>query len=184
MLRSDRNGAAGTAYAGVNHRDVNGVFWEEPAACRQRKGASSYIAGGNFMREVHDRRAGLAAEEDTFHRSHEPILCSEIGSQCDEMHERRLYRHAPVWNGGVVWDSIELTRTTCFHRGGYNGVMCCVHVRPCVRAGPPPTWQAVNNLSTTCTVRRLFCTASLIECFQLDPLSIWNVGKMQKCDKP
>lgn len=71
-----------------------------------------------------------------------------------------------------------------FAEGDDNDVMDGHHFWAAGVRALRQTGGTVNNLSTTCTVRRLFSAASPIDCFKLDPLSIQNVGKMQKYDKP
>ena len=80
------DGFARAAHARVNHRHVNGAPGKEPAGRRQRKRSAANVPRRNFVRDVHHRGAGLEAENDAFHRAHEPVAGAEVSGQCNDAH--------------------------------------------------------------------------------------------------
>lgn len=78
------------AHAGIHHRHMHHASWKMPATGDQGERAGANVARWNFVRDVHHVCTRKDAENDGFHRAHEPVTRAEIGGQRDYAHEGTL----------------------------------------------------------------------------------------------
>src|SRR5438128_6597439 len=66
---------------------MDGSSGEEVVTGGQSECASTSVAWGNFMRDVHDLNLGVDAQNHAFHGSDEPVGGAEVRCQSDDTHD-------------------------------------------------------------------------------------------------